>query len=492
MSNLHTKWIAELNADGVLKFVDSKYVFCTACESTFEGKQKGQLRQHLSSTKHAKNVKLKKAKRSATQGQLEDCYRDEAKKAKNFDMNRELCTAMLAANIPWTKLQNPRLRKFLEARCAISLPDESTLRKSYLDICYQDALHEIRAELKDQPIWISADETTDTEGRFILNVVAGRLSDASPGKAYLVQSMVLEKTNAETVSRAVNDVVTKVIQVEPERVLLLLSDAAAYMLKCGMQLKVFYPNMIHVTCLAHALHRVCEAIRILFPKVNTLISSTKKVFLKAPSRVLAWKNANSDIPLPPDPVITRWGTWLNAAIYYANNLSAVRKVVFSFDPNDAGSIYECQDTLEDDELKSNLAYIAANLKFLPGTIECLERKNASLADSLATLESVGTALQALPGDIGSKIKVKFDDVMRRNPGISKLKEINAVLSGEGGSLEEMPVDIAIKYKFAPVTSVDVERSFSVYKSILCDNRRSLTTENVAKILVANCFYSNDN
>jgi hypothetical protein len=25
------------------------------------------------------------------------------------------------------------------------------------------------------------------------------------------------------------------------------------------------------------------------------------------------------IPLPPQPVLTRWGTWLDAAMYYADN-----------------------------------------------------------------------------------------------------------------------------------------------------------------------------
>ena len=30
------------------------------------------------------------------------------------------------------------------------------------------------------------------------------------------------------------------------------------------------------------------------------------------------------LPSPPDPVITRWATWLRAALYYSENLPAVR------------------------------------------------------------------------------------------------------------------------------------------------------------------------
>jgi hypothetical protein len=39
------------------------------------------------------------------------------------------------------------------------------------------------------------------------------------------------------------------------------------------------------TCLAHALNRIAETIRLQFPLVNALISQGKKIFLKAPLRV---------------------------------------------------------------------------------------------------------------------------------------------------------------------------------------------------------------
>ena len=118
-------------------------------------------------------------------------------------------------------------------------------------------------------------------------MVVGKLSEESSNQAELAHSMTKERTNAETVSRAVNDVLMKTLEVRAENVKIMLSDAAAYLLKSGGQLKVFYPDLLHVTCLVHAFHRVSECVRKLFPKVNELISVAKKVFLKAPSRVLA-------------------------------------------------------------------------------------------------------------------------------------------------------------------------------------------------------------
>ena len=103
----------------------------------------------------------------------------------------------------------------------------------------------------------------------------------------------------------------------------MLSNAAAYMVKTATNLKVFYPNLCHCTCLAHGLNRVAETIRQQFPLLNELIKNAKKVFVKAPLRVQLFKERLPNIPLPPEPVLTRWGTWLDAALYYAENFENV-------------------------------------------------------------------------------------------------------------------------------------------------------------------------
>jgi hypothetical protein len=51
----------------------------------------------------------------------------------------------------------------------------------------------------------------------------------------------------------------------------------------------------------------------------------------------------------------------------------------------------------------------------------------------------------------------------------------------------MPPNISVtdatKLKFLPVTSCDVERSFSLYKNILTEKRHSLTPDNIEKLLI---------
>lgn len=67
------------------------------------------------------------------------------------------------------------------------------------------------------------------------------------------------------------------MEIKEDKLLLLATDSAAYMLKASEGLKTFYPNLIHITCVCHALHRICEEIRSKFAGVDALISNTKKV-----------------------------------------------------------------------------------------------------------------------------------------------------------------------------------------------------------------------
>lgn len=115
--------------------------------------------------------------------------------------------------------------------------------------------------------------------------------------------------------------------VKHNNVLLFLSDAAPYMVKCGQALIALYSKMIHVTCAAHGLHRVAEEVQSQYESVDQLNSNIKKIFRKAPSHLLFFKTEVPNLPLPPEPVLTRWGTWINAAIYYCENFEIIFNIV---------------------------------------------------------------------------------------------------------------------------------------------------------------------
>jgi len=72
--------------------------------------------------------------------------------------------------------------------------------------------------------------------------------------------------------------------VKYDEVILFVSDAAPYMIKVGKANQTLYTKVIHVTYLAHGLHRVAEDARNQYKNVDQLVSNVKKSFIKAPSR----------------------------------------------------------------------------------------------------------------------------------------------------------------------------------------------------------------
>ena len=57
------------------------------------------------------------------------------------------------------------MKELLHLYIGKEIPDESTLRKAYVDPLYEDTLIKIRSKINDNNIWISIDETTDALGR---------------------------------------------------------------------------------------------------------------------------------------------------------------------------------------------------------------------------------------------------------------------------------------------------------------------------------------
>lgn len=160
------------------------------------------------------------------------------------------------------------------------------------------------------------------------------------------------------------------------------------------------------------------------------------------------------------------------------------------DSDDALSIKIAKKNLVKTCVKSNLVYIKSNFKILSDSILKLQRKNMPLAESLDILEKVSVQLQMAQGNDGQKVYKKFETVSNKNSGLKILKEISKIISGESDNMDGLPEDLTTNdlcfFKFAPITSVDVERSFSIYKNLLTDNRRSFKPENIRKHLLLQC------
>jgi hypothetical protein len=127
--------------------------------------------------------------------------------------------------------------------------------------------------------------------------------------------------------------------------------------------KFIFQNDTH-HCSTHALHLIADEIRGQFNTVDELISNMKKIFRKAPYRVALFKSIAQGIRLLPEPILTCWGTWLEAAIYYCENFQIISSVINVLDENDADSIKKVKLCLLKPGLENNLAYIKSNFQVL--------------------------------------------------------------------------------------------------------------------------------
>jgi hypothetical protein len=88
------------------------------------------------------------------------------------------------------------------------IPTESTLRKKYLASCYEDAINKIRNSVRKNKIWVSIDETSDVDGRFVAYVVVGTLKHEQPGEIFLLACEVLERVNNSSIAVVFDNVMS--------------------------------------------------------------------------------------------------------------------------------------------------------------------------------------------------------------------------------------------------------------------------------------------
>lgn len=82
-----------------------------------------------------------------------------------------------------------------------------------------------------------------------------------------------------------------------------------YTKKAVEGLSVTYPKLIHVWHLVHAAHRVSETIHVLYLNTDKLVGN-----VKSPAKTELCRTKAPDTPLPPTPVLTESGIWLEATV----------------------------------------------------------------------------------------------------------------------------------------------------------------------------------
>ena len=165
------------------------------------------------------------------------------------------------------------------------------------------------------------------------------------------------------------------------------------------------------------------------------------------------------------------------------------EVIFSLEEYDAASIGIAQGMLTKPNIKSQLTYICANFLHLKYAILELEKKGLPLVSAVNTVLDIEDNLP-LGGTIGLAVKTKWNYLLKKNKGFKTIQNISKVLEGDESARTEIeenlsPSDLAC-FKFAPISSAEVERSFSTYKTLLADKLQSFTFEHLRETYVTKC------
>lgn len=163
------------------------------------------------------------------------------------------------------------------------------------------------------------------------------------------------------------------------------------------------------------------------------------------------------------------------------------------DEGTAKSIADAKQMLAKADLKRDLIRVKVAYGFLPSFITRMEAQDMPLSESMALIEDTRVKLAALRDEKGKKLAHYFTNRLHTNPGFETVLGINNTLEGVGepASPEQLGALTAsdiVCFKKAPVTSMDVERSFSGYKNFLTNKRLNFTMDNVAMYLCCNSYF----
>lgn len=323
-----------------------------------------------------------------------------------------------------------------------------------------------------------------------------------PGKVFLFDLVEIDRNaNNKNITEVFEDVMAKIYpDGNTDQILYVVSDAASYMKLAASNLQKKYKKMVFVTCLAHGMHNVAAEIPKVLKHANAVVASNKAVFLKSNQRMRIFREMNPTIPRPPKPAQTRWGTVINACLYYVNYFDEVKNVVDTLDSKDAASIAEAKKAMGSSKAKTELNEVKYYLGTLPNVIKKLETRHETLDNTLQTMQATIRIMEQYADRVkptGPHFRKKLSDVLFNNHGYEIMCQIDSILKGieiNFDRVKKTRPDIKIPalekddfpyFEFAPMSSADAERAFSRYGTIFSEMRQSLTVENARMMLYIN-------
>lgn len=365
-----------------------------------------------------------------------------------------MAESFIRANIPIHKLRHVAIKDPF-SQMMHPIPSAETCRKSIENI-FQRKKNEVKNKLKNNLFYLIIDESQINNSKY-LSIQIGML--ISPFKHFLIYCRIKEAVNCDVICDSIQEAL-KEYDLDYKKFSLMISDAASYMVKAGRVLKEKIPNLFHVTCFAHLIHNCAFKVKDYFKSVDFLISSVKRLVLKSKDRKKMFVN----ISPPPEPIVTRWNSWLLATEYYLKNLPEVKKIVNKI-KDDGLIVKNAKEAIEQKNLYSDLIYIQENYNVLSKAIEKIENNCFSIEDAFENMKQLN--FKEDRACIGKYIKSRWEN-----------NEISDILNF---SNESFSPENYIYLKKCPSSSISIERNFSLLGNLLKNNRH-FSYENIEKYM----------
>ena len=218
-------------------------------------------------------------------------------------------------------------------------------------------------------------------------------------------------------------------------------------------LKKLYPSLIHVYCVASLPYSFTMCVRSHFKNTDEVIATIKGATIKNKDRKQDFHEVG--LPFPADPVITRWRTWLGAALYYSECLPAVCTIVNNW--TSAGLLVsKAKDAINVKDLVPDLVKIdqcrtlAANVE----NVEFLKGSACTITEAYGLLKNM--QLNDDPCAIKNYIRKRLSNT-----------DLETIINCTNSTID--PTSYALLQK-ARSTSATVEKSFSMLRKLLRKDR----------------------
>ncbi|GET02357.1 transcription factor E2F6 isoform X2 [Rhizophagus clarus] len=446
-------------------------------------------------------------------------------------INKEIVKAFTYADIPLEKIE--KLKPFLLNYSGL-ITGANQLRVKYLLLSYKIALQKLKNDVINKIICLTIDETTDRCGRHAVNILF-----SFDNKTKLAKTEFLSNVNASSISQFVMNTI-HFYNISYENIIFFISDNASYMKLAYSNLSPFLPNLKYNCCLVHILNLIGKAWEHLLqngiesPTLAPLPVKTrwnswflflcwiKPLYFHLITFVTAEYSINHNSKAVRDlytfcqnrshvfcvKIFIYFITYnskrlINDLEFFKIRNKAIAPFVYlrivslqaflssgTRNPPISNEIFqllneENQDIasfvslfsrafiLANEKCEKHISYHPALLFFK--AIQCFDPKFIQSNSSNHNIENYRIIKEfCLPTDT---LIQEWAIYCGLNESIEEFDDLDLYWRGKKHILPELS-SLALIYIWLPVSDIDIERSFSSYKSILSDRRVALKEENI--------------